>query len=68
MSEPALRAATPEERRAALPTEEVSLLPADAVVLYDWLTSVDLDAVPVTHPAQRQALTELLHRLEQDVD
>ncbi|WNO70359.1 hypothetical protein [Streptomyces sp. AM8-1-1] len=30
--------------------------------------STDLDAVPITHPAQKQALTDLLPRLEFDVD
>jgi hypothetical protein len=37
---------------------------ADAVVLFDWLLSTDLDAVPITHPAQKQALADLLSRLE----
>ncbi|GAB2617798.1 hypothetical protein GCM10027168_57750 [Streptomyces capparidis] len=41
---------------------------AAAVVLFDWLTTTDLDSVPVTHPAQKQALADLLCRLEWDVD
>jgi hypothetical protein len=37
---------------------------ADAVVLYDWLMSVDMNTVPITHPAQKQALMDLLVCLE----
>jgi hypothetical protein len=51
-----------------LPTVEVSLWRADAIVLYDWLMETDLDAVPITHKAQKQALADLLTRLEQDTD
>ncbi len=51
-----------------LPTVRVSLWRADAVVLFDWLMSVDLDAVPISHPAEKQALADLLSRLEQDTD
>ncbi|MFD5813978.1 hypothetical protein [Streptomyces sp. NPDC127038] len=51
-----------------LPTVNVRLWHADAVVLFDWLMSTDLDAVPITHPAQKQALVDLLGRLESDVD
>ncbi|MET8136248.1 hypothetical protein [Streptomyces sp. NPDC005251] len=51
-----------------LPTVNVRLWHADAVVLFDWLMSTDLDAVPITHPAQKQALVDLLSRLEADVD
>jgi hypothetical protein len=47
-----------------LPTVTVRLWRADAVVLFDWLMSTDLDAVPITHPAQKQALADLLSRLE----
>lgn len=42
----------------------VEIWQADAVVLYDWLMTVDLDAVPITHPAEKQALADLLSRLE----
>ena len=52
----------------AVPTVTVRLWRADAVVLFDWLMATDLDSVPVTHPAQKQALTDLLSRLEYDVD
>lgn len=51
-----------------LPTVNVRLWHADAVVLFDWLMSTDLDAVPITHPAQKQALVDLLSRLESDAD
>jgi hypothetical protein len=37
-------------------------------VLFDWLMSTDLDLVPVTHPAQKQALADLLSRLEWAAD
>ncbi|MER5916860.1 hypothetical protein ABT124_42505 [Streptomyces sp. NPDC001982] len=47
-----------------LPTVTVRLWRADAIVLFDWLMSTDLDSVPVTHPAQKQALVDLLSRLE----
>ncbi|MEY9835639.1 hypothetical protein ABH941_000857 [Streptacidiphilus sp. EB103A] len=37
-------------------------------MLFDWLMSTDLDAVPITHPAQKQALADLLSRLEWAAD
>lgn len=49
-----------------LPTVTVRLWRADAVVLLDWLMSTDLNTVPITHPAQKQALADLLSRLEYD--
>jgi hypothetical protein len=51
---------------ADLPTESIHLWRADAIVLFDWLMSTDLNTVPVTHPAQKQALADLLSRFEQD--
>jgi hypothetical protein len=36
------------------------------VALFDWLMSVDLDALPITHPAEKQALADLLTRLEHE--
>ncbi len=48
----------------SVPTVNVRLWRADAVVLYDWLMSTDLNEVPITHPAQKQALTDLLGRFE----
>ena len=41
---------------------------SDAVVLFDWLMTVDLDSVPITHPAEKQALADLLTRLERETD
>jgi len=51
-----------------LPTVSLRLWRADAVVLFDWLMSVDLSAVPVGHPAQKQALADLLTALETQAD
>jgi hypothetical protein len=53
---------------SSLPKVRLDLWRADAVVLYDWLMSVDLDAVPIRHPAQKQALADLLTRLEHETD
>jgi hypothetical protein len=49
---------------SSLPKVRLDLWWADAVVLFDWLKSVDLNAVPVSHPAEKQALADLLTRLE----
>lgn len=35
------------------------------MVLFDWLMTMNLNAVPVTNPAEKQALMDLLTRLEQ---
>jgi hypothetical protein len=51
-----------------LPTVRVDLWRADAVVLFDWLMLVDLDAVPISHPAQKQALMDLLTRFETETE
>jgi hypothetical protein len=48
-----------------LPVVDLALWRDDAIVLFDWLTQVDLDAVPITHPAQKQALADLSARLEE---
>jgi hypothetical protein len=53
---------------ADLPTVNVRLWRADAIVLFDWLMSTDLNTVPIRHPAQKQALADLLSRLEYDTD
>jgi hypothetical protein len=37
---------------------------ADAVVLFDWLMRTDLNTIPIEHPAEKQALTDLLSRIE----
>ncbi|MFF4858649.1 hypothetical protein ACFY2N_27580 [Streptomyces rubiginosohelvolus] len=34
-------------------------------MLFDWLMSTDLNSIPITHPAQKQALVDLLARLEE---
>jgi hypothetical protein len=49
-----------------LPVERLTLWADDAVVLYDWLMTTDLNTIPINHPAQKQALVDLLSRLEQD--
>ncbi|NEA60393.1 hypothetical protein G3I60_41085 [Streptomyces sp. SID13666] len=46
------------------PTVDLRLWRSDAIVLFDWLMSTDLNAVPITHSAQKQALADLLARLE----
>ncbi|MGW0984312.1 hypothetical protein ACWD33_26255 [Streptomyces xiamenensis] len=51
-----------------LPSVTVKLWRADAVVLFDWLASIDLNTVPVSHPAQKQALADLATALEWDTD
>jgi hypothetical protein len=48
-----------------LPKTTVVIWRSDAVVLFDWLKTVDMKAVPITHPAEKQALTDLLSRLEE---
>jgi hypothetical protein len=48
-----------------LPRVDLVLWRADALVLFDWLQDVDLDAVPISHPAHKQALMDLLTRLEE---
>ena len=52
----------------SLPTVRLDLWRADAVVLFDWLMSVDLNAVPIKDTAEKQALADLLTRLEQEID
>ncbi|QQN79748.1 hypothetical protein [Streptomyces sp. XC 2026] len=51
-----------------LPSVTVKLWRADAVVLFDWLASTDLNTVPIVHPAQKQALADLATALEWDTD
>ncbi len=53
---------------AHVPKVPISLWRADAIVLFDWLMSVDLNSVPITHPAEKQALMDLLTRLETETD
>ena len=49
----------------SLPTVSLTLWRSDAVVLFNWLKTVDLNAVPIEHPAEKQALADLLSRLEE---
>ncbi|MFB6612089.1 hypothetical protein ACFCVO_17330 [Agromyces sp. NPDC056379] len=49
------------------PTVPIHLWTEDAIVLFDWLNTVDLDAVPAEHQAVKQALTDLASRLEESV-
>jgi hypothetical protein len=52
----------------AVPTVTVKIWRADAIVLFDWLMSTDLNSVPITHPAQKQALADLLSAFEWATD
>jgi len=52
----------------SLPKVIIELWRSDAVVLFDWLMSADLNAVPITHPAEKQGLADLLTRLEHETD
>ncbi|ASR55737.1 MULTISPECIES: hypothetical protein [Cellulomonas] len=52
----------------ALPKVAIELWRSDAIVLFDWLMTVDLNTVPITHPAEKQALMDLLTRLEHETD
>ena len=51
-----------------MPTVTIRLWRADAIVLFDWLNSTDLNAVPIAHPAQKQALADLLSRFDWAAD
>ncbi|MCX4972694.1 hypothetical protein OG266_20520 [Streptomyces sp. NBC_00554] len=53
-----------DESWESVPTVTIRLWRADAIVLFDWLMSTDLNAVPISHPAQKQALADLLGRFE----
>jgi hypothetical protein len=53
---------------ADLSKVQIALWRTDAIVLFDWLMSTDLNTVPITHPAQKQALSDLLTRLEHETD
>jgi len=46
------------------PTISLDLWRSDAVVLFDWLMRTDLNSLPIEHPAEKQALTDLLTRIE----
>jgi hypothetical protein len=51
-----------------VPFIEIRIWQHDAIVLFDWLMSTDLNTVPISHPAQKQALADLLTRLEETID
>jgi hypothetical protein len=53
---------------STLPTVTVTLWRSDAIVLFDWLKSTDLNTVTMQHPAEKQALTDRLTHLEGDTD
>lgn len=53
---------------ASIPTVNLELWRADAIVLFDWLHSVDLNAIPIEHRAEKQALMDLFTRLETETD
>jgi hypothetical protein len=44
---------------------DVTLWAPDVVVLLHWLMELDFDQLPVSHRAEKQALTDLLARLEE---
>ncbi|MGW2013415.1 hypothetical protein [Streptomyces sp. NPDC001927] len=44
---------------------EFSLWMPDVVVLFHWLMELDFDELPVKHRAEKQALTDLLARLDE---
>ena len=46
------------------PIVSIPLWRADAIVLLDWVSNVDLNAVPIRHPADKQALMDLYTRFE----
>ena len=52
-------------RMAGIPKIAIHIWKSDAVVLFDWLMTVDLNTVPITHAAEKQALADLLSRLEE---
>ena len=51
----------------SLPTVRLAMWTVDAIVLFAWLMSADLNAVPVRQPAEKQALADLLTRLEHEM-
>nr|WP_218007901.1 hypothetical protein [Herbidospora sakaeratensis] len=56
------------EAEPDLPTVNLRLWRADAIVLFHWLDTTDLNTVPITHPAQKQALADVLSRFEWAAD
>jgi len=54
--------------QGAVPIVSLELWRDDAIVLFDWLKRTDLNTVPTDHSAEKQALTDLLSRLEGHTD
>jgi hypothetical protein len=50
-----------------LPVVKLDLWREDAIVLFWWLSTVDLNTVPISQPAEKQALMDLYSRLEESV-
>lgn len=50
-----------------VPKVEIALWLEDAIVLFDWISGVDMERLPAEHPAVKQALTDLLTRLEESL-
>jgi ribosomal protein S18 acetylase RimI-like enzyme len=46
---------------------DIPIWEAEAVALYNWLWTIDLDAVPISHKAERQAFMDLLSRLDESM-
>ncbi|MFB2583034.1 hypothetical protein ACEXQD_17430 [Herbiconiux sp. P15] len=49
------------------PLIRIDLWKSDAIVLWEWLYNVDFEAIPIQHKAERQALFDLLARLEESM-
>jgi hypothetical protein len=49
-------------------TVRLAMWRAGAIVLFDWPISVDLNAVPIRHPAEKPALADPPTRLEHETD
>lgn len=52
----------------AISMVNVTMWRSDAIVLLDWLMSVEFDRLPFRHSAEKQALLDLFSRLEQQTD
>ena len=49
-------------------TVDLTLSRVGAIVIFDWLKRTDLNTVEIEHPAEKQALTDLLTQLETSTD
>lgn len=52
----------------ALPKVALNLWRSDALVLFGWLMTADLNTVPIAHPAEKPALMDRLTRLEHETE